>query len=202
MHGARATHYSDPGNFRMTQNWIGGVSPSDASYIPPTVPEMKKALADLEIFMHTEDHLSPIIKAGIIHAQFEMIHPFLDGNGRTGRILIILYLWSQNLLDKPALFLSSYFKRYQKVYYQRLQEYHDGCVEKWLKFFLDGVISTTEESIRIVHTVVELRKKDMEKIQILSKTASESAVIVLHNLYSLPIVNVAKVMEWTGFSRP
>ena len=118
MHKARATQYSDPGEFRNSQNWIGGTRPDNASFVPPPVPEMLTALGDLEKFIHAEDSIPTVIKAAIIHAQFETIHPFLDGNGRTGRMLITFYLWEKGFLEKPVLFLSSYFKRHQKTYYE------------------------------------------------------------------------------------
>ena len=140
MHQARATHFSDPGEFRRTQNWIGGTQPSNARFVPPPVINMNNALKDLESFIHSEDSVPIIIKSGLIHAQFETIHPFLDGNGRTGRILITFYLWKEKFLERPVLFLSSYFKKHQKLYYDRLADYHNGDIVKWIDFFLDGVI--------------------------------------------------------------
>ena len=110
MHKARATHFSDPGEFRKSQNWIGGTRPDNARFVPPPIEDMQRALNDLEKFIHSSDTLPTIIKAGLIHAQFETIHPFLDGNGRTGRMLITFYLWKEGYLEKPVLFLSSFFK--------------------------------------------------------------------------------------------
>jgi len=199
--GARATQFFNPGEFRKSQNWIGGTRPDNAHFVPPPVPEMKRALADLEKFMHADDDILPLLKAGLAHAQFETIHPFLDGNGRTGRMLITFYLWKENLLEKPVLFLSSYFKKYQKVYYDRLDKYHDGDIQGWLEFFLDGVIEIAEEAAGTVYEINKLRERDMMKMQSLGKRASESAVKVLPQLYQMPIVNVAKVQEWTGFTR-
>ena len=201
MEGARTTQFSDPGNFRKSQNWIGGTLPADASFVPPPPIEMKRALDDLEKFLHSKDDMLPLIKAGLIHAQFETIHPFLDGNGRTGRLLITFYLWLSRLLDKPVLFLSSYFKKHQDVYYTRLNGYHHGNVETWLEFLLDGVIDTAERAITTAQAITDLRQKDMEKIQSLSKKASESGVIVLRRLFALPIVNVNTIKAWTGFTR-
>lgn len=201
MKDARASHYSDPGNFRKTQNWIGGTSPSNAHFVPPPAEEMKDALKDFEKFLHDSDELLPVIKAGIIHAHFETIHPFLDGNGRTGRILITLYLWLNKLLDRPVLFLSSYFKRHQKVYYNRLDGYHDGKVEQWLDFFLDGVSEVAEQAIETVKQITVLREEDMKKIHSLGKTAADSAISVMPKLFKLPIVNVAVIQEWTRFTR-
>jgi len=199
--GARATHFSSPGEFRESQNWIGGTRPDNAHFVPPPVNEMKQALNDLENFIHAKNDILPLIKAGLAHAQFETIHPFLDGNGRTGRMLITFYLWKEQLLEKPVLFLSSYFKRHQKVYYDRLDRYHEGEAEAWMDFFLDGVAEIAEEAIGTVLAITKLREKDIMKIQSLSKRASESAVLVLPQLYKMPIVNGAKIQEWTGFTR-
>jgi len=201
MYKARATHFSDPGEFRKSQNWIGGTRPDNARFVPPPVIEMLASLGELEKFMHAEDTIPTIIKAGLIHAQFETIHPFLDGNGRTGRMLITFYLWKEGFLEKPVLFLSSYFKRHQQIYYEKLEDYHDGKVNEWIDFFLDGVIEIANEAIDIVGKITVLREKDMAKIQTLGKRASESAVKVMPKLYVLPIVNLATVQEWTGFTR-
>lgn len=201
MEGARATHHADPGNFRKTQNWIAGTSPSNADFVPPPVHEMKRALNDLESFFHKKDELLPIVKAGLIHAQFETIHPFLDGNGRAGRILITLFLWLEKLLDRPVLFLSTYFKKHKEVYYKRLNEYREGGIELWLDFFLDGMIEVAQEAIETVKQITKLREEDMKKVHTLGKTASESAISVLPKLFELPIVNVAMIQKWTGYTR-
>lgn len=145
MNSARATHFADPGEFRKSQNWIGGTRPDNASFVPPPTQEMLTSLDDLEKFMHGDDAIPAIIRSGILHAQFETIHPFLDGNGRTGRMLITFYLWKEGFLEKPVLFLASYFKKYQQLYYDKLSLYHNGEVENWLDFFLDGVIETATE---------------------------------------------------------
>ncbi|HOD86975.1 MAG TPA: Fic family protein [bacterium] len=201
MDKARATQFSDPGEFRKTQNWIGGTRPDNARFVPPPVEEMKIALADLEKFLYSDEEILTLIKAGIIHAQFETIHPFLDGNGRTGRMLITFYLWKEKFLDKPVLFLSSYFKRHQELYYEKLRAYHNGNVFDWVDFFLDGVIEIAQEAIVTVEKITELRDKDTQKIQKLGTRASESAVIILPKLYGQPIVNVSNVQEWTGYTR-
>lgn len=201
MEDARKTNFATPGKFRESQNWIGGTKPNNAHFVPPPVSEMHSALSDLEKFINKESEMLPLIKAGLMHAQFETIHPFLDGNGRTGRMLITFYLWKEGILERPVLFLSSYFKKHQKVYYERLDKYHDGEVEAWTDFFLDGVIEIADEAIETVLDITKLREKDTLKIQSLSKRASESAILVLPQLYKLPIVDVAKVREWTGFTR-
>ena len=201
MNQARATHFSDPGEFRKTQNWIGGTRPENARFVPPPVHEMQNSLTDLEKFLYTDNSTLTLIKAGLIHAQFETIHPFLDGNGRTGRMLITFYLWKEGFLEKPVLFLSSFFKKYQKLYYEKLFGYHNGQVADWVDFFLDGVIEIVNEAIDIVEKITELREKDIQKIQKLGTRASESATMILPKLYGQPIVNVPIIREWTGFTR-
>ena len=201
MDQARATHFSDSGEFRTSQNWISGTRPDNARFVPPPVQEMNKSLNELEAFMHSVDTTLTVIKAGLIHSQFETIHPFLDGNGRTGRMLITFYLWKEGYLEKPVLFLSSYFKKHQELYYERLAGYHGGKVSAWIEFFLDGVIEIANEAIDIVGKITLLRENDMEKIQKFGKRASESAVLVLPKLYAQPIVNVSVIQNWTKFTR-
>lgn len=201
MTGARATHFADPGQFRTSQNWIGGTSPSNASYVPPPVIEMHRALSDFEGFLHTEDTVLPIIHIALAHAQFETIHPFLDGNGRTGRLMITTLLCHRSLLERPVLFLSSYFKKHQQTYYDRLNGYHHGEVHAWLDFFLDGVIETANESIQVSKQIRQIRDEDMTKIQSLAKRESESGVTVLSHLFGEPIATASSVIKWTGFTR-
>ncbi len=202
MSQARASQYADPGEFRKTQNWIGGTRPDNASFVPPPVPEMNQALNDLEKYFHSEDETLLVIKAGLLHAQFETIHPFLDGNGRTGRMLITFFLWYQKFLENPVLFLSSYFKRHQQLYYEKLTNYHNGDVDAWIDFFLDGMIEISKEAINIIEGITTLRERDLLKIQKLGKRAGESALQILPKLYGQPIVNVALIQQWTGYSRP
>lgn len=203
MKSARSTHHAYPGEFRRSQNWIGGTNPNNAKFVPPPVEDMNRALNDFESFIHKGENVLDIIKAGVIHAQFETIHPFTDGNGRTGRMLITFYLWKAGLLEKPVLFLSSYFKKNQKLYYQKLNEYHseEGDVFEWIEFFLDGVIEIANEAIETVQKITILRERDILKIQKLGKRASESASLVLPKLYAQPVVNVATIQKWTGFTR-
>lgn len=202
MSSARASHFADPGNFRTSQNWIGGTRPDNARFVPPPPIEMQRALDDLEKFFHTEDDILEIIKAGIIHAQFETIHPFLDGNGRTGRMLISFYLWKAGLLEKPILFLSSYFRKYQALYYEKISAYHNGGISDWILFFIEGVIEIAEEAVWMVEKITELKERDFAKIRLFGKRASESAHFVLPKLYAHPVVNVSLIREWTGFSTP
>ena len=201
MSQARSTHFSDPGEFRKSQNWIGGTRPDNARYVPPPVGSMNQALNDLENFIHSTDTTLTLIKAALLHAQFETIHPFLDGNGRTGRMLITFYLWQEGFIEKPVLFLSSYFKKYQQIYYEKLFGYHNGNVSDWVDFFLDGVIEIAGEAIDIVEKITVLREEDMLKIRKLGKRASENAIMILPKLYAQPIINIALLQKWTGFTR-
>ena len=201
MAGARSTHFSDPGHFRKSQNYIGGNRPDNAIFVPPPVFEMNKALGDFEKFLHESNKRLPLIHIGIMHGQFETIHPFLDGNGRTGRMLITLLLSHKKLLEKPVLPLSSCFKKHQQVYYQKLNDYHNGKIVSWIDFFLDSVIETAEKSVSISKKIRNLRDTDMEKIQSLAKRESESSVKILFHLFKLPIVSTGIIMKWTNFTR-
>ena len=200
MTTARVTQFSYPGEFRNSQNWIGGTRPDNARFVPPPVYEMNQALDDLERFIHADDDYLPLIKAGLLHSQFETIHPFTDGNGRTGRMLITMFLWYKKLLDMPILYLSSFFKKHQQLYYEKLDGYHHGKVFEWIDFFLEGVIYTANSAIATCAGITKLRERDMRKIQSLGKTASASTIMLLQNLYSMPVVGIADIVKWTGFS--
>lgn len=201
MTGDRATHYADPGEFRKTQNWIGGTSPENASFVPPPVAVMHEALYDLEQFMQKKDML-PVLQAGLIHAQFETIHPFLDGNGRTGRLLVTLFLYERALLEKPLLFLSSYFKKHRQLYYDKLNAYHNNRPWEWLNFYLDGVIETATQSIETSKKIAVLCENDLLKIQALGKREAGSGVTFLQSLFKNPVTNVSITMNQMQFSRP
>lgn len=200
MTEARTTHPAYPGEFRTKQNWISGTRPDNAKYVPPPVHEMKIALDHLEKFIHAEDEYLPLIKAGLLHAQFETIHPFNDGNGRTGRMMITMFLWYKRLLEMPILYLSSYFKQHQKLYYEKLDGYHNGEVLEWLDFFLDGVIETANSAVATCAAITKLRERDMAKVQMLNRTASVVTVIVLENLYKMPIAGIADIVKWTKYT--
>jgi len=200
MKNARTTQFSYPGEFRTTQNWIGGTRPDNAHFVPPPVSEMHRALNDLEHFLHADDEYPVLIKAGLLHAQFETIHPFTDGNGRTGRLLISLYLWREKLLSIPVLYLSSYFKKHQKIYYDRLDGYHNGNILDWLDFFLEGIIATADSAIKTCINIAALRDRDMQKTYALGKTAARSIMNILVNLFKMPVVGIADIVKWTGFS--
>jgi Fic family protein len=190
-----------PGDFRTTQNWIGGASPQTARYVPPPIHEMNGALGDLEKFLNNDGLPSPLIKAALAHAQLETIHPFVDGNGRTGRLLITFYLCHHKMLDRPVLYLSEYFKKHRDVYFDLLDNYHNkGNIWPWLDFFLEGVKTVASEAIEVSRQVTRLRENDIIKIQQLGRSA-ENGAKVLQQLYKLPIINVKKIEEWTGLSR-
>jgi len=202
MTGARATQHAYPGEFRHSQNWIGGKTPADASFVPPAPNDMNKSLDDLEKFIHANDEYPSLIKAGLLHAQFETIHPFTDGNGRTGRMLVAMYIHHAGLLELPVLYLSNYFKKYQKLYYQKLQAYHDedADIDAWLEFFLEGVAEIADASIETCTKITALRDQDFTKMQKLGRKSAESTLEIVRKLFSQPIVGVAEIMKWTGFT--
>lgn len=200
MNGSRATQNPFPGDFRYTQNWIGGTSPSNASFVPPPAAELARAMGDIENFIHAKDDcIPPLIKAALLHSQFETIHPFTDGNGRTGRMLVTLFLWQEKLLELPLLYLSEFFKKNQTQYYKHLQSYHSepADVSSWIDFFLEGIISTSNSAIHLAASITQLREKDMDKVHSLGKIAASTAITVLRNLYRQPIIDVSKIQEWT-----
>lgn len=200
--GGRSDFPATPGEFRISQNWIGGGSPATARFVPPPVHEMREALSDLEKFLHDDNDLPPLIKAALIHAQFETIHPFLDGNGRTGRLLTTFYLCQQLILEKPVLYLSAYFKKNRDVYFDLLETYHDkGDILPWIKFFLNGIAEVSEEGIETSKKITSLREKDLERIMSLGRSSTIGTKL-LKKLFTLPIVTVKKVEEFTGLSRP
>src|SRR3990167_6037407 len=204
MTGARSTQHAYPGEFRRSQNWIGGKTPSDASFVPPAPDDMNKSLNDLEKFIHEKDEYPSLVKAGLLHAQFETIHPFTDGNGRTGRMLVAMFIHHAGLLELPVLYLSNYFKKYQKLYYQKLQEYHDenANIDSWLEFFLEGVAEIADSSIETCAKITALRDRDFAKMQKLGKKSAESTLEIVRKLFSQPIIGVAEIMKWTGFTAP
>lgn len=192
-----------PGEFRTTQNWIGGTRPDNANFVPPPPKSLGGALAEAEKFLNTNQPYPPLIKAALFHAQFETIHPFLDGNGRTGRLLITLQLHQDKVLEYPTLYLSDYFKRHRDTYFDRLSGYHNkGEVDRWILFFLEGITTMAEEAIEVSKKLVALRNSDMEKVHSLGAKQAPTAVVLLRGLYEHPYVDIAKVEEITGLSRP
>lgn len=201
MKDGRTDHYAAPGEFRTSQNWIGGGSPGTAKYVPPPVHEMNQALHELEVFLCNENNFLPLIKTALAHAQFETIHPFNDGNGRTGRLLTTFYLCQQKVLERPVLYLSEYLKKNRQTYFDLLDDYHNkGDVMSWINFFLEGVSLVAQEAIKTCRSVTAIRERDTAKMQQLGRSA-EKGMGVLQNLFKLPLVNVKRVEQWTGLSR-
>jgi len=192
-----------PGEFRQSQNWIGGTRPGNAVFVPPPPHEVMPALSDLEIFIHdTEDQLPPLIKAGLMHVQFETIHPFLDGNGRLGRLLITLFLCERRVLRQPLLYLSLYFKAHRQTYYRLLQEVRErGAWEAWLEFFLEGVASTANSAFETANQIVRLFKEDRERI--LKEAAGPNSALRLHEaLQKSAYITSAAARTETGLAMP
>ncbi|WP_196259760.1 Fic family protein [Pelagibacterium limicola] len=192
-----------PGEFRRSQNWIGGSRPGNALFVPPPVTELDASLGALEAFMH-EDHsrLPALIKAGLLHVQFETIHPFLDGNGRIGRLLVTLYLCVHGVLRKPLLYLSLYLKTRRADYYRLLQEVREhGSWEAWLEFFLDGVAETANQAFDAATRIVNLFKQDRERITAESERAG-SALRIHDLMQQNPYVTSNQLVERTGLSAP
>jgi len=198
--GARSSASPQPGEFRSSQNWVMGTNLNDARFVPPPPQYVLAAMGELEKFFYSHNNIPTLIKAALMHSQFETIHPFLDGNGRTGRLLISFYLCHQNVLERPVLYFSEYLKRHRNKYFLLLDEYRKGNVSQWLEFFLEGVILICEKSIETSNRVIDLREKDLQKISKLGR-ASKNAMVLLKHLYKLPIVDVKKVEEATGISR-
>lgn len=192
-----------PGAFRRSQNWIGGTRPGNALFVPPPVTELDACLAALEAFMHEdESRLPALIKAGLLHVQFETIHPFLDGNGRIGRLLVTLYLCAHGVLRRPLLYLSLYLKAHRADYYRLLQEVRErGAWEPWLEFFLDGVAETAGQAFDAATRIVDLFKADRERITGQSERAG-SALRVHELLQQHPFVTAGQLVERTGLTMP
>jgi Fic family protein len=187
----------EPGEFRRSQNWVGpmGTSLTEAMYVPPAVEDMKRAMGELEGFLHDPRLLPPLIKCGLVHSQFETIHPFLDGNGRMGRLLITFLLCQEGILERPLLYLSYFFKRNRIEYYDRLQAVRDrGAWEEWMKFFLRGVIEVSSESATTVRDILALRAAHSELLQ--TKLRSANSLRLLDRLYDRPVTSVSDVAEY------
>ncbi len=200
LKGVRGQHKT-PGEFRKSQNWIGGASINTASYIPPTTEDMVLAMKNLEFFIHDKRPVPALIKIGTVHSQFETIHPFLDGNGRVGRLLITLLLCHYGLLAKPALYLSEYFKAFRAEYYDRLDAVHEkGDFEGWLKYFIEGVWLVAEEATNTAMKIRALKDRDILKLSGLSAQSSRNAIKLLEHLFSSPIMTVNDVSKVTGLS--
>ena len=200
LNKARSSTHPYPGEFKGSQNWVMGTSPADARFVPPPPEYMVSAMGDLEEFFYSNQDIPALIKVALIHSQFETIHPFIDGNGRVGRLLVTLYLCQEKVLEKPVLYLSEYFRKHREVYFAMLDEYRKGNITEWLEFFLKGVISIAKEAIETLDRIIDLREKDLHTVSTLGR-ASKNAIVLLKNLYKLPMVNVRKIQEFTSLSR-
>lgn len=192
-----------PGEFRRSQNWLGGPSPETARYVPPPVTEMETALDEFEKFLHRDDDLPFLVRVGLAHAQFETIHPFLDGNGRIGRLLITFLLAHKAVLREPLLYLSIFFKEHRQEYYDRLQFVRDrGDWEGWLAFFLEGIATVAREATKTARRIVQLREDKRQQINDELGRRSGNGQTLLEYLFKQPYVNVKIVEGATGLSQP
>lgn len=201
MEGVRGQEKS-PGEFRASQNWIGGQGSTlkNAMYIPPHPEDMIEAMSELEKFINNEDSLDALIRASLIHYQFETIHPFLDGNGRIGRLLIILFLMEQKLISTPALYISYYLKKNRMEYYDRMTEVRNkGNYEQWIKFFLRAVEETSIDAIKTIDQLNALRVENESIINNMGRS-SKSTMQVFRYLESNPIIDIGKTAESLGLS--
>ncbi|MCA1989103.1 MAG: Fic family protein [Desulfarculus sp.] len=194
VRGAR----QNPGEFRRTQNWIGpqGVALAQASFVPPPPNEITRAMGELENYIHQESPLPALIKAALVHAQFETIHPFLDGNGRVGRLLITFLLCQWGILHKPLLYLSLFFKEHRQEYYDRLQAVRDqGDWEGWLRFFLAGVVDISHKASLTASSIQRLRN---EHLSLVSQTAKGAPL--LEACFKMPYISITMAAKELGTS--
>ncbi len=202
MKGVRGGRLT-PGELRTSQNWIGpaGCTLAEAVFVPPPPHEVPEALNNLERFLHYDTSLPTLAQVGLAHAQFETIHPFLDGNGRIGRLLVTFLLVEKGLLTKPVLYLSHYFKRRRTEYYDRLQAVREaGDWEGWLEFFFKGVIEVSREATETAAAILRMREKYRAKIADHLGRAAGNGQKVMDRLFEQPIVTVATVREWLGLT--
>ncbi|HNW83222.1 MAG TPA: Fic family protein [bacterium] len=194
--------HKTPGEFRTSQNWIGGAGLADAVFVPPAYNELPELLSDFELFLNNDELKIPdLIRIAIAHYQFETIHPFLDGNGRIGRLLITLYLVSAGILDKPLLYLSEFFERNKGLYYDNLTFVRTkNDLSQWIRFFLAGVVETAENSAATLKKMMDLKEHiEKEQIILLGKR-SKQGLDFFHKLFKKPIVSVKTVQSMTGLS--
>ena len=192
-----------PGEFRKSQNWIGGASLATAYFIPPHFEQVNELMSDLEKFLHNEEIFVPhLIKIAIAHYQFETIHPFLDGNGRIGRLMITLYLVGNGLLKKPSLYLSDFIEKNKSAYYEALTRVRtDNDLIHWVKFFLEAVISTANSGIDTFQKILSL-KQEMDTIVVGFGKKAHNASKLIEYLYQKPIVSISEIVEPLGISKP
>ena len=196
MEGVRGQE-KNPGEFRHSQNWIGGQCSTlkNARYIPPNPEDMNSAMSDLEKYMNDEDDLDFLIRTALIHYQFETIHPFLDGNGRVGRLLITLFLMDQKVLTTPALYISYFLKKNRIEYYDRMTEVRlKGNYEQWIRFFLMAIDESAQDAITAIDEITALQAENRKKVSTMGR-ASKNALLVFEYLASNPIINIGKTAE-------
>lgn len=200
LRGVRCSRLT-PGEARRSQNWIGpaGCTLAQATFVPPPPAEVPTALGALETFLHQQDQIPLLVKIGLAHSQFETIHPFVDGSGRAGRLLITFLLCERGVLSKPVLYLSHYFKQHRKTYYERLQSVRDqGDFEGWLKFFLQGVVDVSNEAANTARRILLLREQHRHAITENLGRAAANGHRVLERLYEQPILSVKDVQALLG----
>ena len=193
-----------PGEFRVSQNWIGGTGSTlrNARYIPPNPQDMRDCMSELERFMNADDDMDPLIKAALLHYQFETIHPFLDGNGRVGRLLITLYLMGQGVISSPVLYLSCYLKMNRIEYYDRMSEIRkSGNYEQWIKFFLRGVSETAADATETIDRLVALHQKNVDKLADVPTRSRQNILGLLAYIERNPIIETVKTAAALGLSR-
>lgn len=193
MRGVRGQN-KNPGEFRRSQNWIGGYGETlkNAKYIPPCPQDMIEAMSNLEKYINAEDDTDTLIKAALIHYQFETIHPFLDGNGRVGRLLIMLFLMEQKILTTPTLYISYFLKKYRSEYYARLSDVRmKGNFEQWIKFFLNAVNESAQDAVQTIDELSELHDQNVKKIQMFGRSKI-NALRVFEYLEAHPIIDIGK----------
>ena len=203
MHGVRGEH-RHPGEFRTSQNWIGGATINDAVYVPPVHTQVNELMGDLENFLHNEQVDVPVlVRAAIAHYQFETIHPFLDGNGRIGRLLITLYMVSSGVLTKPSLYLSDYFEKHRTLYYDNLNKVREkNGLTQWIKFFLAGIIETSDKGVKTFKSILKLKEEIEEKKIISLGKKLPTAKKLMKYLYKKPVVTVQEIKEELNLSLP
>ncbi|PHS20864.1 MAG: cell filamentation protein Fic [Robiginitomaculum sp.] len=202
MDGSRGSNKM-PGEFRTSQNWLGGSRPSIARFVPPPPERLMETLGEFEKFLHDETIKLPVlIKVALAHVQFETIHPFLDGNGRLGRLLITFILCVEGVLKEPLLYLSLYFKSNRQAYYDHLQSVREtGDWEGWIKFFLTGVVDTANQATETAQAILKLFKKDRARIE--NEGKPTAAILTIHNYFQKhPISNTTNIKEACGVSLP
>jgi Fic family protein len=192
-----------PGEFRRSQNWVGGASPASAGYVPPPAEEMARALSEFEVALHEDSGHPVLINVGLAHAQFETIHPFLDGNGRLGRLLVTFLLCEYGVLSEPLLYLSIFFKQHRQDYYDRLQAVRDaGDWEGWLAFFLEGVASVAREATGTARRILQMREQLRGHISASLGRRSAKGLELLDKLFDHPVVTVKTVQQMVQLSQP